>query len=32
MLWTSDESQTGLIKTKDCCTKISFIAKFDIYT
>ena len=32
MLWTGDESQTGLIKTKNCSTKISFITKLDIYT
>ena len=31
MVWTSDESQTGLIKTKNCFTKISFITKLDIY-
>ena len=32
MLWTGDESQTGLIKTKNCSTQISFITKLDIYT
>ena len=32
MLWTGDESQTGLIKTKNYPTKISFITKLDIYT
>ena len=32
MVWTGDESQTGLSKTKNCFTKISFITKLDIYT
>ena len=32
MVWTGDESQTGLIKAKNCSTKISFITKLDIYT
>ena len=31
MLWAGDESQTGLTKTKNCSTKISFITKIDIY-
>ena len=30
MVWTGDKSQTGLIKTKNCSTKISFITKLDI--
>ena len=30
MAWTGDESQTGLIKTKNCSTKISLITKLDI--
>ena len=31
MVWTIDMSQTGLIKTKNYSTKISFITKLDIY-
>ena len=31
MVWTGDEFQTGLIKTKNCFTKISFTTKLDIY-
>ena len=31
MVWTGDESQTGLIKTKNYSTKISFITKLDIF-
>ena len=30
MVWAGDESQTGLIKTKNCSTKISFITKLDV--
>ena len=32
MVWTGNESQTGLIKTNNCSTKISFITKLYIYT
>ena len=31
MVWTGDESQTGLIKTKNYSSKISFITKLDIF-
>ena len=31
MVWTIDMSHTGLIKTKNYSTKISFITKLDIY-
>ena len=31
MVWAGDKSQTGLIKTKNCSAKISFIIKLDIY-
>ena len=31
MVWTGDESQTGLIKTKNCFIKIPFTTKLDIY-
>ena len=31
MVWTGDESKTGLIKTKNSIKQESFITKLDIY-
>ena len=31
MVWTGERSQTGLIKTKNCSTKITFITKLESY-
>ena len=31
MVLTGDESQTGLIKTKNCSTKIPFVTELDSY-